>query len=294
MNQKQKRNTCLILAPLLVGLCVLAGCTAKTANIWGDPETGLILKYRLAEGEVLTYESTSELLQTLDIMGMIQEVEGGTSSSISFESKGQEDDNFQLKVTINTMDMHFASSQGEITPDTSEAVGKSFDMVLSPLGKELELIGVKDLKIDMGPDGIRDMSSDFQDSFPDLAEKPVRVGDSWTSAVPVTEETSTAVSTLNFNNTYTLEGFENVEGYECAKIAVSVKATYEGTAEQGGMELLSEGEILGKGTIYFAYKEGIYVKMTAEGTADGTITVSAQNLDIPVTREYKSETKLIK
>ncbi|MGD2294774.1 MAG: hypothetical protein PVF22_02945 [Candidatus Aminicenantes bacterium] len=294
MDNKLKKHTWLVFFPVLFGALILSGCTAKTANIWGDPETGLILLYQMPEGQTLTYESTSELLQTLDVMGQIQEVEGETSSSITFESKGKKDNNFQIKTTINAMDMYYASAQGDLTPDTSEAVGKSFDIIMSPSGKELELLGIEEVKIDMGPDGIRDLSSDFQDSFPDMAENPVKIGDSWTTTLPVKQTSTTGESTLFFTNTYTLEGFETVEGYECVRIKTETKGTYEGTSEQGGMELLSEGEIVGTGTLYFAYKKGIYVKMTGQGTAEGYITVSAQGLEIPLTREFKSESKLVK
>ena len=294
MHRNQKRNMWLALAPLLIGLCCLTGCTSKTVNIWGDPDTGLILKYRFPEGQALTYESKSSLLQTLDIMGQIQEVEGNSSTTVSYDSKGQQDNNLKLKATLKAMDAYYASSQGEIIPDTSEAVGKSFDMVLSAYGRELELLGIEELKIDMGPDGSRDMSGDFQDSFPDLAENPVKMGDSWTSTVPVIQKRSTGESTLNFVNTYTLEGFETIDGYECVKIKVDTQGTYDGTAEQQGMELITEGEISGSGTFYFAYKEGIFVKMTTEGTSEGTITVSAQGLEIPQTQEIKQEVKLIK
>lgn len=294
MASKLKKHTWLICALILLGLFLMGGCAVKTVDIWGDPETGLILKYRMPEGQVMTYETKTELLQTLDVMGQIQEVEGNTSNSISFESKGQKEGNLQLKVTINAMDMYFATSQGGLTPDTSEAVGKSFSMVLSPLGKELELIGVEEIKIDMGPDGIRDLTSDFQDAFPDLAETPVRIGDSWTSTVPISQTSTTGESTMIFTNTYTLDGFDDMDGYECARIAVKTKATYEGTINQGGMELLSEGEIEGTGTLYFAYKEGIFIKMTAEGTSEGIVIVSAQGLEIPMAREIKSETKLMK
>jgi hypothetical protein len=294
MNSKHKRHIWLILAPLVIGICFLTDCTSKTVNIWGDPDTGLILKYRFPEGQSLTYEASTELVQTLDIMGQIQEVEGKSSNTVSFESIGKKDNNLQLKVTLQAMDAYYASTQGELTPDMSQAVGKSFEMILSPRGEELELLGIEELKIDMGADGIRDLSGDFQDSFPDLAQNPVKIGDSWTSTVPVTQMRSTGETTLNFVNTYTLEGFETVEGYECVKIEVKTQGTYEGTTEQQGMELLSQGELTGSGIFYFAYKEGIFVKMTSDGTSDGTITVSSQGLDIPQTQEIKSEVTLIK
>ena len=280
--------------PVLLTLFALAGCTAKTTPIWGNPETGLLLEYRLPVGESLTYESISTLHQTVDIMGQIQEVEGGTTSSITFESKGKKEDNIQVQAKINAMDIHYASAQGEISPDTDGVVGKSFHIIMSSTGKELELIGIEELTVDMGADGIRDLSSDFQDSFPDLAGHPVKLGDTWTSTTPIKVESSVGASTLTFTNTYTLEDFETLDGRECVKIKMDTKGTYEGTTEQGGMELQTGGEIVGTGYLYFAYKEGIYVKITSEGTAEGFISVPSQGLELPLSREFKSECSLVK
>lgn len=280
--------------PILMLLFVLSGCAVKTGNIWGSPETGLILKYQLPEGLVLNYETWSTMTQTLDVMGQIQEIEGKTESAVTYTSKGQNGNNQTLLVTLNKMDMYFSTSQGDITPDTKEAVGKSFTVVLSPTGRELEFTGLADLKIDMGPDGVQDLAGEFQDSFPDLAEVPVKIGDSWTSTVPVTQTSSNGETTLKFTHVYTLEGFEEMDGYECIKLAIATTGTYEGTANQGGMELLSDGTIEGTGTCYFAYKEGIYVKMMAEGVSDGIVLVSSQNLEIPMTRTYKMESTLTK
>jgi len=294
MNRRQKTKLGLTIVPILMFLCVLPGCAVKTANIWGSPETGLILKYQMPEGLVLNYESLSTMTQTLDVMGQIQEVEGETTSSVTFTSKGQSGSNHKLSATLNKMDMYFATSQGEVTPDASDAVGKSFEVVLSPTGNELELIGIKDLKVDMGPDGVQDLTGEFQDSFPDLAENSVKIGDTWTSTVPVTQTSSNGESTMMFTHTYTLEGFENVDGYECVKLSIDTTGTYEGTANQGGMELISEGTLEGTGTCHFAYKKGLFVKMVAEGVADGTVFVSSQNLEIPMSRTFKMESTLVK
>ena len=61
-----------------------------------------------------------------------------------------------------------------------------------------------------------------------------------------------------------------------------------------GAELITTGEITGKDTWYFAYKEGIFVKIVTEGTAISTTTIPAQNMEIPATRKYTMETELVK
>jgi hypothetical protein len=127
-----------------------------------------------------------------------------------------------------------------------------------------------------------------------LADTPVKIGDKWPSGSTITDIYSAGESKLHFEEMNTLEGFENINGMECVKISSDVTGTYEGTGEAQGIEVVSEGEIVGKSTWYFAYKEGIFVKIVTEGTAEGTVTVSAQNLEIPMTRKFKNEVELVK
>lgn len=293
MIRKQNIKTWLVSVPVILAICILAGCAVKTANVWGDPETGLILQYRMPENLALKYQSSTEMTQTMDVMGQTIDVDIDSSGAFTVKSKGQKENNHQLTVTIDLMKIFIASPQDEIIPDMSTVNGKSFEMILSPLGKELELIGADAIQYE-SPDGTKNISADFQDTFPDLADKPVKIGDKWPFDSTITDTYSTGESKLHFEGMNTLEGFENVNGMECVKISVDVTGTSEGKGEAQGMEVVSVGEIVGKSTWYFAYKEGIFVKMITEGTAEGTITVSAQNLEIPLTRKFRMEVELVK
>jgi hypothetical protein len=293
MIRKQNMKTWLVFLPVILAIWMLAGCAVKKANVWGDPETGLILQYRMPENQVLKYKSSAEVTQTMDVMGQIIDIDIDSSSAFTVKSKGKKENNHQLAVTIDSMKIFIASPQGEITPDMSTVKGKSFEMILSPIGKELELIGADAIQYE-SPDGTKSISAEFQDTFPDLADRPVKIGDKWPSDSTITDIYSAGESKLHFEGMNTLEGFENVNGMECIKISADVTGTYKGTGEAQGMEVLSEGEIVGKSTCYFAYKEGIFVKMVIEGTAEGTVTVSAQNLEIPMTRKFKNEVELVK
>ena len=79
------RNTLqarLFLALVLVMAVVVAGCAAKKA-LWGDPESGLILTYRMAEDQALQYKSSSEFVQNLEISGQTIEVTSNRILSFS-------------------------------------------------------------------------------------------------------------------------------------------------------------------------------------------------------------------
>lgn len=283
-----------MLAPAFLAICMLAGCAAKTAPVWGDPQTGLILQYRMPEGQVLKYESWGETHQTLNVMGQTVDIDMASTNAFSVESKGKKENDHQLTITIDGMSIKIQSPQAELEPDMSTVIGKSFDMILSSLGKELELVGAEAIEYDMGPEGIRNVAAGFQDVFPAVADRPVKVGDTWPDESTITEKSSNGEAIVRFSGVNTLEGFETIDGLECVKVSAKGSGTIEGKGEQQGVEFITEGEIKGTATWFFAYKEGIFVKQIIEGHAEGTVNVPSQGIDIPFTREMTSEIKLVK
>ena len=291
---KQNTEKWLILIPAFLAICMLAGCAAKEAPVYGDPQTGVILQYRMPVGQVLKYDSWGETHQVADVMGQTIETDISSSMAFTIESKGQEESNHQLTITIDGMSLKVQSTAGELEPDMSTVIGKSFDMVFSSLGKEVELIGADAIEYDLGPEGTRNISSGFQDIFPNLAGRPVKIGDSWPDESTITEKNDTGDTTIHITGTNTLAGFETVDGMECVKITAEGSGTIESKGEQQGMELVTTGEIKGTTTWFFAYKEGIFVKQINEGTVEGIIDVPSQGMQIPYTREATAEIKLIK
>jgi hypothetical protein len=295
MFPKQDLKRRLALIPIVIVIGLLAGCAAKTADPWGDPTTGLILQYRMTEGQVLKYLVSGEQTQNMEVMGQSIDTQSSSESGFSVKSKGLQEGNLILGVTIDSMSINISSPQGDLSPDMSTVLGKSFDMTLSPLGKELDVSGAESIKYDMGAAGTRSIESNFQATFPDLAGKPVKIGDAWASTETITEKTDEIEVRINFESVNTLEGFETVDGLECVKVTADITGTVQGKGEQMGMQLAIEGEVQGKGTWYFAYKEGIFVKDTFNFSSDSTITTSgAQAMTIPVNQETRMETKLVK
>jgi hypothetical protein len=291
---KQKTQTWWIMAPVFLAVCMLAGCAAKTAPVWGNPQTGLILQYQMPEGQVLKYDSWEETHQTSDLMGRTIEVDYKTTNAFTVKSNGQKENNHQLAITIDGMSIKLHSSQTDLEPDMSTVLGKSFDMILSPLGKELELVGADAIKYDAGPQGTRDIAAGFQDIFPNLADRPLKIGDTWPDETTINVKTGSGESFIQISSVNTLEGFETIDGMECVKVLAQYSGTIEGKGEQQGTELNTKGDIKGTATWYFAYKEGIFVKYIGKGTTKGVIDVPSQGIEIPFTREMTSATNLVK
>jgi hypothetical protein len=203
------------------------------------------------------------------------------TSTFTFKAKGLKDKNFLLGVTIDDVTATVTSSaQGDMSPDMSTVKGKTFDMVLSPLGSEVDVSGAEAITYSMGPE-TRNLSSGFKMFFPDLPGKPVKIGDTWPSTAGIDEKTGTMNIRIDFQNVNTLEGFETIDGMNCARISAQVTGTISGTGNQGGADLTFSGTVKGKDVWYFAVKEGLFVKTASESTTEMSIDVPAGEHDHP-------------
>lgn len=286
-----RRVFILLLLTLLITV-MLMECAAKK-ELWGDPKTGLILTYRMEGDEALQYKVSGGQYQELEVMGQTMETETNVSMQFSATSKGAKEEDLVLGITVEVMEMNTSSMQGDFSPDLRQIIGKSFDMILSPLGKEIDLSSAESLTY-MGQAGENNLKSSFSSIFPDLAEKPVKIGDTWISKDDNMEKSGNLEFHTVIESVHTLEGFEVVNGYECAKISSQSKGTIEGEGEQSGMDMSFEGDVEGKSSWYFAYKKGIFVKMTGESVTDFDIVIISQNMTIPMIQEAKAKIELVK
>jgi hypothetical protein len=283
----------LVLAGTAVpAMAAVPAAPAKSLVPAPAPAATVVLDYKMPAGRVLTYLAKSEEAQVMEVMGQSMDTHTTGTNTSTFKAKGPKDKNFLLGVTIDDIAVTVTSSaQGDMSPDMSSVKGKSFDMVLSPLGSEVDISGAEAISYDMAGE-TRNLGSGFKTFFPDLAGKPVKIGDNWPSSSSVEEKTSSMNIKVDLQNVNTLEGFETVDGMECARISSQVTGTITGTGNQGGMDLTFSGTSKGKDVWYFAVKEGIYVKATSESTTQMSIDVPAAGMSIPATQTSKSEVKL--
>jgi hypothetical protein len=279
----------------ILALSVLAGFAIQNVIAEAKPQSAITLAYQFPEGKTLTYRTTSTQTQNLDVMGQALSTESNSAIEFTLQPKGLKEGQYQLGVTINAFKVEAQSPQGGMAADASSVVGKSFDMILSNLGKEVDTSGASSIRYTMGIAGTRDLGASFQAFFPDLPERPVKIGDSWPSEDAVTQKSDAGDIRIIFNIVNTLEGFETVDGLECARIKGAVTGKMTGNLEQQGMALLFDAKIDGTQTWYFAVKEGILVKTETKATIGGVITAGEPaNITIPMTGEMWTETHLIK
>jgi hypothetical protein len=278
-------------AGVMAGL-ILAGAAIPKTGAAGNAEESVVLEYKMPAGQVLRYLSKDEMTQVSEAMGQKFETLATTTGTYSFQPKGRKEQNFLLAVSIDDMAMSITGTQGDLSPDLKSVKGKSFDMVLSPLGAEVDVSGAEPISYETltGP---RNVAMTFKAFFPDLPGKPVKVGDSWPSNYAIDEKAGPVDIHFDFQNLNTLEGFETVDGRACARISAKVTGNISGTGSQQGVDMLFGGTMKGTDLWYFALKEGVFVKLTSELSSDMAISMSgAQSMTVPTTQIRKREITL--
>ncbi len=280
---------------LIAAACMLGGCAAGTCA-WGDLETGLVLEYRMPEGKALPYKLTSDFTQNLEAMGQQITIESTQLLAFSVVPGAPDGDGQALGITIDGMNISMSSPQGDLEADVDDVVGEAFTMTVSALGEESGLPDHETLQYEMGPEGPRSIIPGFETMFPDLPGYPVVVGDSWPSSVEVVESSEGSEVTIIMDIVNTFDGYEKIDGYDCAKIVTETTGNIVGTGTQMEAAWSTDADMQGTGVWYFAYKEGFFVKEVSEGTADGSIVVDApdQQLEMPMTRVYSMVSELTK
>lgn len=277
-----------------VALMLAAGASVPAASIAAPqaPGKAVVLEYKMPAGRTLTYQAKSEESQVMEIQGQSMSTDTTGTSTFTFKAKGPKEKNFLVGVSIDDIATTVTSSaQGDVSPNMSTVKGKSFDMVLSPLGNEVDVTAAEAITFDMAGES-RNISAGFKTFFPDLPGKPVKIGDTWPSSTSVEEKTSSMSIKVDQQYVNTLEGFETIDGIECARISSQITGTITGTGNQGGMDLGFSGTTKGKDVWYFAVKEGFFVKNANESTSEMSIDVAAAGMTIPANMTTKSEVKL--
>lgn len=292
MSRRKLLQRQLLTAFTVFALISIFGCASKAPPL-EEIDTALFLQYKMHENQSLTYRVTEAVDQTMDIRGQSLKIKSSDLSEFTMLSQGVTEGNYSLRVTIDTIGMHITAPGRDLMADMSSAVAKSFDMNLSPSGKESNLEGAEEIKYTFENE-TRNISSKFQAFFPDLPDKPVRSGDSWTTKDNINEKASNGELTLYIESVNTLKGLMTIDGRKCLMVQTKVTGTLSGVANQQGAIIHSDGTIEGEDTWYFDYENGYFVKATSSGIANVSARVSGpEELTIPMKREYKIEIALV-
>ena len=166
-----------------------------------------------------------------------------------------------------TMDLKYETArqsfqQGNMPPQQnlpSPLQGRTINMKMNSKGEVTDIEGLQGIP---GGQGL-DLKETFRYLNPQLPDKRVRIGESWTQEGEVPVEGGGAAMLMNIKTVYTFEGFEKVGSYDCARIGTMTEvkfslkalAAFHGDGGGGGT---------GKGALYFAYHEGKVIKSSID------------------------------
>ena len=281
-----------LVVAVAVAVGALSGCAAKRG---AKVESGTRLEYRLAKGVPVTYRSTQIGNQTMEMMGQSMTMETGRTMVFTIVPGETKEASQRLAVRMDSLEASLKAPQGEFTADTGPAIGKTFEMSLSVLGKELDITGADLIQYSLGSVGQRSIKPEFQSMFPDLAGRPLQIGDTWTTTDTVNTDESGMALVIVSQSTNTLAGFEDIGGIRCARITTVGTGTVKGEGTQQGAPVVLEAATEGADTWFFSTELGLLVRMTSELKAGGTVTVGGPGgMKIPTKQQTTTEMVRVK
>lgn len=292
-----KQKNTLLFRLLLIGIipfALITGGCSTSKKLSKNAGSGIELKYDYSSGKDLHYKFSTTIDQFIDVPGQPMDIAINELLDFSLSPGGKKGNDIIYKVIVNSMTLNVDAPGMETNPDLSGLKGKSFNMTLSQDGKEFDLSDAKNLSYEVSGES-QSIETEFQMIFPKLPEKPVKIGDTWPTKDVVVERSSGSEITMNFNNVNTLEGFEKINGINCAKITMVSAGTRKGNQSAQGMDLMHEGTVKGTSVIYFAIDGGYFVKYVSEGSQTGIINISGmQDMSIAVSAKIITEIRLVK
>jgi len=291
-----KKSLCSLIFITLATAAVLIPANAysqKKAKASASKD-GLKLEYNFPEGKSLSYSNVTNIAQTMDYNGQSMQANVLAVLACTVTGKGKENGNLKLEVKIDTMKQQVESPQGSAGGLLNDAMGKSFNMTLSVSGKEIDLSDAE--KIPVTTESVQtNAAQSFLDYFPDLPLNALKPGDTWVSndTVKTKSGTLSMTSIIRADNKY--EGIENIDGFDCAKITSTFTGTREQTAQTMGMDVATSGSLTGTSELFFAVKEGYYIKISSRAKMTGTIEIGgAQNISMPLVADMITVNRLKK
>jgi len=293
MKTTSLKTVILILSAVgLSGICSLAYSQKKQDAAPAAGATKITYVYQ--QGKQYKYQSDTKIVQDLDINGQSMQVNVTMNLACEVKGSGKQGENLGIAVKIDSMAALIDSPQGSNGGPVQEVKDKSFNIVITPSGKAVDLSGAAKIEYNSG-NGQSNLSQQFIDFFPALPAGPVKPGDTWT--VNDTINTKSAGDTLYMpqKTDYKFEGTEVVDGVECAKITAALSGTRKMVTQSGGMEIHINGPFTGTMELLIGVKDGCLVKETVATKMTGTMELPDQGgISFPDVMTVNATNKLVK
>jgi hypothetical protein len=230
----------------------------------------------------------------MDVNGQSMLVNISMTLGCQVKSIGNQGENLNLEISIDTMAQNVESPQGSAGGPISDVKGKIFNMVISPSGKIVDLSGASKIVYTVEGSGESTINQSFMNFFPVLPKNAVKEGDTWTSNDTLDSKAPANTIWMPVEANYKFEGIEKIDGIDCAKISAILSGTRKMTTQSQGMEIHTSGPFTGTQTLFFAVNEGYFIKQTVVSKMTGNIEIPDQNMSFPVVMTMTSTNEIVK
>jgi hypothetical protein len=253
--------------------------------------TGAAVKlvYNYPSDKAVSYLNNSVMTQIMDMQGQSMQVDVNSAFGCSVRSAGSQDNNFKIEIRIDTLGQTTNSPMGSSGGAIQDIKGNSCNIIISPEGKIVDMSETANLVYTTEGSGQSNMSQNISDFFPVLPSEAVKTGDTWNSTDSVTlKSPSMTMKTLD-NVVSKLEGFETVNGIECAKISGIHSGTLAMNVQNQGMDIFIKGPFTGTSEFLFAIREGYFIKLSSTTKVTGNLEItSPETMSMPIVLDIKS------
>jgi hypothetical protein len=247
------------------------------------------IAYNYPADKPIRYLGTNVMTQIMDIQGQSMQVDVNSAFGCFVKSAGKQDNNLKIEIKVDTLGQTTNSPMGGSGGAIQDIKGKTFNIMISPEGKMVDNSGAAAFVYTLEGSGESNMSQTFSDFFPVLPSKAVATGDTWNSTDSLTTKSPAMIMTTIDNTINKLEGFETVNGIECAKISSQHSGSISMKIQNQGNDLSIKGPFTGTSEFLFAVKEGYFIKMTSATKVNGNLEMtSPQAMTFPIVLDMKS------
>jgi hypothetical protein len=240
------------------------------------------LVYNYPTDKSIKYLSTSKIVQNMNVNGESMLVNVSSYFGCNVRATGKQGEDLKLEIKIDTVAQTVDTPQGAAGGEVADAKGKTFNMVISPDGKTVDISEAASVVFNVPGSGETNATQTFLGFFPIIPSGTINIGDTWVS-IDTADFKSPAMSIwMPIKADYKFEGIEFVNGKECAKISAAESGTRKMTTQNQGMSVIIDGPFTGTVVLYFDISEGYYVKATETSRMTGNIEIPDQGMSFPV------------
>lgn len=252
------------------------------------------LEYKYPVDRSIKYVTETKIVQDMDINGQSMLVNIARRLACEVKAAGNVAENVKLEIKIDSLSQHVESPQGAVGGSINDVIGKSFNIVISPKGKVIDISEASKIVYTVDGSGESNLAVEFMHYFPPLPANEIKPGDTWVTNDTINDKDSSNTVWMPVESTFKFEGFESIDGVDCARLTATLSGQRKMTTQSQGMEIHTSGTFTGTETLIFAIKEGYYVKESVSTKMTGNLEIPDQNMSFPVVMTVNSTNEVVK